>query len=73
MRLSQIVESIDRALDGGTLREPFSNEEFRASCPGFGRGTYNAFLWKHRKGNPDRKTEYFEKVGINKFRRIRGI
>ncbi len=32
-----------------------------------GSGTYNAFLWKHRVGNPGGKTELFVKVSPGKF------
>ena len=68
---SSVVAAVDRAIGRGCLNEPFSNEEFEKTCPGFGAGTYNAFLWKHRKGNPSRQKEYFELVGKNLFRRIR--
>ncbi len=72
-RRSKIVEAIDAAIAQGRLREPFSNEDFRAECPGFGKGTYNAFLWKHRRGNPGGETEFFDSVGKNHFRRIRNL
>jgi predicted aspartyl protease len=51
IRRGRVITTIDGALASGRLKEPFSNEDFRAACPGFGEGTYNAFLWKHRKGN----------------------
>lgn len=69
-RRSRVVEAIDTALGRGNLTEPFSNEDFRHACPGFGRGTYNAFLWKHSRGNPGCQSEYFERIGKNRFRRI---
>ncbi len=65
----RVFTAIDNALAEGVLAEPFSNEDFRAACPGFGIGTYNAFLWKHRKGN-GATTELFELVGRSQFRRI---
>jgi len=68
VRGGRVVQAIDRALQKGTLTEPFSNEDFRHACPGFGNGTYNAFLWKHRKGN-GKTTELFELVGPNQFKR----
>jgi len=74
IRVGRIVGSIDAALASGTLDEPFSNEDFRQACPGFGKGTYNAFLWKHsvgNLGNQGGQTELFVKVGVNSFKRLR--
>ena len=48
----QIYEAIINAVKSGRLREPFSKSDFEAQCPGFGAGTYNAFLDEHAKGNP---------------------
>ena len=70
-RQSQIVCSVDAAIESGRLKEPFSNEDFRAACPGFGKDTYNAFLWKHKGGNPGGQTEWFVQIGQNSFRKIR--
>ncbi|MFZ0636169.1 MAG: hypothetical protein WA755_08455 [Candidatus Acidiferrales bacterium] len=69
--LSSVVSALDDAIEQGKLREPFSKEDFEAACPGFGRGTYNIFLTKHRRGNPDGDIAYFEKVDAERFRRIR--
>ncbi len=69
-RRSRVVEAIDVALRRGRLTEPFSNEDFRKACSGFGKGTYRAFLRKHRRGNLGCRTEYFERIGSNRFRRI---
>ena len=68
-RLGRVATAIDGALANGKLIEPFSNDDFRRACPRFGKGTYRAFLWKHRTGNGHR-TALFELVGPNKFRRI---
>jgi hypothetical protein len=46
-----VYEAIVRAMKTGLLKEPFSKDDFRATCPGLRDGTYNAFLWKHRQGN----------------------
>lgn len=70
-RSSRIVGSIRSATREGRLCEPFSNEDFQKVCPGFGNGTYNAFLWKHSRGNPGGQTEFFEKVAANRFCLIR--
>jgi len=55
----------------GTIKEPFTVADFQKACPGLGRGTYRAFLYKHRLGNPGKKTELFELVGPGKFKFIR--
>jgi hypothetical protein len=68
-REGRVIKTIDAALAKGTLLEPFSNEHFRQACPGFGGGTYQAFLWKHRRGN-GHTTELFELMAANQFRRI---
>ena len=70
-REGRIVKSIDAALVNGSLREPFSSEDFHRACPGFGKGTYNAFLWKHSIGNQGGQTELFVKIGANQFKRVR--
>jgi predicted aspartyl protease len=68
-RIGRVAAAIDAALISGSLVEPFSNEDFRRACPGFGNGTYQAFLWKHRQGN-GRTTQLFCLVGPNQFERI---
>ena len=67
----KVYRSIVKAVRSGNLKEPFSNRDFRNACPGFGRGTYNAFLHKHRIGNPGGNTELFIKVSPGIFRCIR--
>jgi len=69
MKRGRVVSTIDAALDRGRLKQPFSSEDFRRACPGFGGGTYQAFLWKHRRGN-GHTTELFELVAPNQFKRI---
>jgi predicted aspartyl protease len=68
-RRGGVATAIDAALVNGNLVEPFSSEDFRRACPGFGGGTDQAFLWKHRRGN-DHTTELFELVAPNQFKRI---
>ena len=60
-----------RAVRNGALREAFSAEDFQLACPGFGDGTYQAFLWKHRKSNPGGNSELFAQVSPGRFRLIR--
>lgn len=68
-----VYRSIVQAVQTGRLAEPFSNEDFRQACPGLGAGTYQAFLHKHRKGNPGGASELFELASPGRFRLLRPI
>jgi|TARA_B100001964_G_scaffold184511_1_gene204499 hypothetical protein len=61
------------AVKMGSLNEPFTSEDFRKACPGFGEGTYLAFLHKHRIGNPGGVSELFERVSSGQFKLVRPI
>lgn len=63
----KVYRAIVEAVKAGRLEEPFSKEKFRRACPSFGEGTYNAFLYKHRKGNPGGNSELFDLVLSGKF------
>lgn len=65
-RASQIYA----AVRAGRLKEPFGPDDLRRACPGWGEGTYKAFLWKHRVGNPGKNTELFEQIGPSRFRTL---
>ena len=65
-----VYRSIIAAVKSGSLKEPFSIADFRVACPGFGKGTYTAFLYKHRIGNKG-NTELFERISPGQFRVIR--
>jgi hypothetical protein len=69
----RVYASIVAAVRSGVLKEPFGQADFRRACPGFGGGTYQAFLYKHRLGNPSRTSELFELVGPGKLRLLRPI
>jgi hypothetical protein len=56
----EVYRAIVRTVHAGSLTEPFSADDFRRACPAFGKGTYQAFLWKHRKGNPGGNSELFK-------------
>jgi len=71
MKGHNIYRAIVKAVKEGRLNEPFTKEDFRRACPGFGEGTYNAFLGKHRVDNPRGNTELFELVEPGKFRLVR--
>jgi hypothetical protein len=67
----KVYTAIVRAIKSGQLKEPFGQDDFRRACPNLGEGTYQAFLYKHRKGNPSRASELFEMVASGKFRLLR--
>lgn len=69
----QVYPAVVSAVRSGALVEPFGPQDFRRACPGFGEGTYNAFLHKHRLGNPGGASELFELVSPGKFKRLRAI
>jgi hypothetical protein len=66
----RVYESIVQAVRAGSLKEPFSKKDFEAACPGFRPGTYNAFLWKHCRGNGN-TSELFELVSSGSFKCLR--
>lgn len=70
MSRHRVYRAIVKAIRSGRLKEPFTAEDFRIECPGFGEGTYKAFLWKHRRGN-GKTSELFEQVESGKFRLLR--
>ena len=73
MASHKVYGSIVKAVKRGKLREPFSKEDFRRACPDLGDGTYNAFLWKHRKGNPGGNSVLFEETSRGKFILVKPI
>ena len=72
-RRSRVYTAIVRAVENERIIEPFTNEDFRENCLGFGNGTYNAFLHKHRKGNPAGSSELFILVSPCRFKLIRPV
>ena len=67
----RVYSAIVQAVKEHRLSEPFSKDDFKSACPESGEGTYNAFLHKHRKGNPGGTSELFELVAPGKFRCLR--
>jgi hypothetical protein len=67
-----VYSALVDAVAKGTLTEPFSAADFRHACPGFGEGTYRAFLWKH-SGSGKNDTRLLEKVAPGKFRLSRPL
>jgi hypothetical protein len=73
MASHRVYSAIVAAVRSGQLVEPFNQADFRRACPGFGEGTYQAFLHKHRLGNPGGSTELFECVSPGLFQLLRPI
>lgn len=67
----EVYRAIVEAVKSERLKEPFSKSDFWRACPGFGRGTYQAFLDKHRAGNPGGYSELFERVKPGLFSCVR--
>jgi hypothetical protein len=62
-----VYRAIINAIQAGKLNEPFTSRDFKESCPGLGKGTYNTFLHRHCVGNSDGSSELFIKVAPGKF------
>ena len=67
----KVYSFIIKAIENGTLAEPFSIKDFKQNCPRLGDGTYKAFLYKHKVGNKGGNPELFTKIGRNKFVMVR--
>lgn len=63
--------SIVGAITRGRLNEPFSSRDWKAVCPEVPDGSCNAFLNKHRKGNPGKNSELFLRVAPGQFKCLR--
>lgn len=66
--MSKRLKEIKEAIRIGKLVEPFGKRDLERACPGWSKGTYNAFLGKHRDGTPGNYKEYFQRVAPGKFR-----
>jgi len=67
----KVYNSIVKAVNSKRLIESFASRDFCCACPGFASATYNTFLSKHRKGNPSRTSELFERIDRGSFKLIR--
>lgn len=61
------IEEIREAVEKGKLTGPFGKKDLEKVFD-WGKGTYNAYLWKHYVGKPGPGKEYFVKVCPGKFR-----
>lgn len=64
----KVYSAIIQAVKSGQLKEPFDLDAFCRACSNLGEGTYNAFLYKHRKGNQAGKQNY-----LNWLRRANSV
>jgi hypothetical protein len=71
--MSNVYASIVDAIQQKRLKEPFRVCDFKKACPGWAEGTYNAFLWKHRRDNHGGYAEYFEWYSPGNFSLIRPL
>ena len=71
MKRHRVYSCLVQAAKKGTIKEPFTVADFQKACPGFGKGTYRAFLYKHRVGNRGQETELFELASPGKFKFVR--
>lgn len=60
-----------RAVEKGELKEPFDDEDVMKVCPGFAKPTYRSTLVHHRKGNPIKLPEIFERNDSGKYTLIK--
>lgn len=67
----RVYTAIIKAIKNGQMTESFSVRDFEMCCPGFGKGTYNAFLYKHTKNNQGGNSKLFEKIATGRFRCLR--
>lgn len=67
----RVYDAIVTAIRSGHVTEPFSKADLRNACPGFGAGTYQAFLDKHRVDNPGGNSELFARVKPGHFSCLR--
>lgn len=66
-----VYSTIITAVNSGLLIEPFSSDDLKSKCKNLAEGTCNAFLYKHRKGNPGGNSELFEMISKGKFKLLR--
>ena len=69
----RVYGAIVKAVRSGRLREPFSQDDFRIACRGFGEGIYKAFLSKHARENPGGASELFEREAPGRCRCVRQL
>ncbi len=67
----RVYSAIVQAMKERRLSEPLTKNDFESTGAGFKPGTYNAFLHKHRKGNPGGVSDFFELVAPGEFRCLR--
>ena len=71
MARHRIYRCIVKAVRGGSLIEPFTENDFRRVCPSFAEGTYRSFLHKHAVRNAGGNSELFVRVHPGQFKLVR--
>jgi hypothetical protein len=64
------MKSLRDNVRSGKLSQPFSVDQAKVACPGWGVRTYQDFFSKHRVGNPEGQTELFVRTERGRFRII---
>ena len=62
---------IKEAIEKKKIKEPFDAKDLMAACPGFAEKYYASFLVRHRKGNPIKLPELFERNDSGKYTLIK--
>jgi len=69
----RVYETIVKKVKSGRLKEPFSSDDLKRTCPEIKETTCRSFLSQHRRGNPRRNNELFQKVNPGRFKLIRPL
>jgi len=69
-RRSRVAARLRQSAADGRLPRRSTRKDFESACSDLGRGTHNAFLWKHREGNPGGYRPYVRPVGPGLFELI---
>ena len=67
MRISNLYETIKKAVVIGKLKEPFSVKDVNTNCNGL-LNKSKSFLSKHSNNNPGNYSVYFFKVSKGKYK-----
>jgi hypothetical protein len=68
---NNLLSCVKEAIEKKKLKEPFDAKDLMAACPGFAEKYYGIFLVHHRKGNPIKLPEIFERNDSGKYTLIK--
>ena len=63
-------DAIQKAVKNGKLKQPFTAADVKKACKGYDDVTYSSHLVHHRKKNPIKASELYERDSKGKFRLI---